>query len=144
MKISGRKYFSGLCFALVSVPLFIFGLSGCDIIGLGPAVDTLAPIVKITSPEINAVVRSTFVIEGTCEDDTNVKDIQIAGLRNTDSPEGYTGLGYAVLKDDKKNWSAAFEYDESSGKYKCNGIVLDDLKDGTYIITVIAHDESGR
>ncbi|MBQ1832181.1 MAG: hypothetical protein II114_00190 [Treponema sp.] len=144
MKISGRKYFSGLCFALVSVPLFIFGLSGCDIIGLGPAVDTLAPIVKITSPEINAVVRSTFVIEGTCEDDTNVKDIQIAALRNTDSPEGYTGLGYAVLKDDKKNWSAAFEYDESSGKYKCNGIVLDDLKDGTYIITVIAHDESGR
>ena len=68
-----------LCFALTFL--------GCEI-GLGPAVDIEAPIVRsITKPDVNDAVGSDFTIEGTASDDTVVKSVRILKLRNLNDGE---------------------------------------------------------
>ena len=105
-KFSFLKLFS---FRKVSFPLVIicagiiaFFTVSCEI-GLGPAVDTLAPTLTIEYPPTNAVVRSTFMLSGTCDDDDGVASVQVS-LRNTTTEENF-GPYNASISGDAKTWS---------------------------------------
>lgn len=107
----------------------IFILSNCQI-GLGEAVDVQPPTIFLTSPQADALVRDTFVIEGTYSDDLSVGEISIT------LKEVYTNVEYkqinAVIKPDS---------DGTKGTWTCSinpkelGII-----DGTYVATVSAMD----
>ena len=127
-----------LCFALTFL--------GCEI-GLGPAVDIEAPIVRsITKPDVNDAVGSDFTIEGTASDDTVVKSVRILKLRNLNDGEiVYENLGSVTPSSDGK-WKISFTRDEN-GIYSCNGRELRtsdgrSLPDGTYVVDMVASDES--
>lgn len=112
-------------FSLISIVI----LSNCQI-GLGEAVDVQPPTIFLTSPQADALVRDTFVIEGTYSDDLSVGEISIT------LKEVYTNVEYkqinAVIKPDS---------DGTKGTWTCSinpkelGII-----DGTYVATVSAMD----
>ena len=54
----------------------IFLLSTCQI-GLGEAVDVQPPTVFLNSPQADALVRDTFIMDGTYADDLSVGGISI-------------------------------------------------------------------
>ena len=108
-------------------------LNSCDIdIGLGSAVDTEPPVLKIENPPALAVIRDKFVINGTWTDDGSISDISIE-LRNTsdEDPVIYTFKGKF---DDKNNWSA--EINPLNPKQK--------IPDGKYEATIIISDNGGH
>ena len=58
------KFFSKPVF--VAAALIVgFSFFGCEI-GLGPAVDTEAPEVEVSTPDVNQSVSSDILITGTC------------------------------------------------------------------------------
>lgn len=107
--------------------------SACDV-GLGEAVDTEKPTISIEYPPKNVVIKEDFVISGKCHDETSMKSVTLA-FQNSESEhvEKFT----ATLAQDKNSWSARInEYDSEKGKYP--------LTDGTYFVTAVATDSSGR
>lgn len=107
--------------------------SACDV-GLGEAVDTEKPTISIEYPPKNVVIKEDFVISGKCHDETSMKSVALA-FQNSESDhvEKFT----ATLAQDKNSWSARInEYDSEKGKYL--------LPDGTYFVTAVATDSSGR
>lgn len=107
--------------------------SACDV-GLGEAVDTEKPTISIEYPPKNVVIKEDFVISGKCHDETSMKSVTLA-FQNSESEhvEKFT----ATLAQDKNSWSARInEYDSEKGKYL--------LPDGTYFVTAVATDSSGR
>ena len=78
--ISLKKYglFTAISFI---VAVCLFPLLSCKV-GLGGSIDTKPPSNAITYPPKNAVVRSAFVIAGTCSDDTQVKSVTVS-ITNT-------------------------------------------------------------
>lgn len=107
--------------------------SACDV-GLGEAVDTEKPTISIEYPPKNVVIKEDFVISGKCHDETSMKSVALA-FQNSESEhvEKFT----ATLAQDKNSWSARInEYDSEKGKYL--------LPDGTYFVTAVATDSSGR
>lgn len=141
-----------LCLALLFV--------GCEI-GLGAAIDTEAPVVKITSPETNDILKESFEVIGECNDDAGIESVEIVRLYNNENKDlGWTNLGHVTPVYDpsgqKWNWSLPIEYDTDLNKWICktenkttvleahvNGSTIP-LMDGTYIIDVRSFDTSGR
>lgn len=126
--------FNFLRIALVSFLAFsAVVFSACDV-GLGEAVDTEKPTISIEYPPKNVVIKEDFVISGKCHDETSMKSVTLA-FQNSESEhvEKFT----ATLAQDKNSWSARInEYDSEKGKYL--------LPDGTYFVTAVATDSSGR
>lgn len=126
--------FNLLRIALVSFLAFLAVVfSACDV-GLGEAVDTEKPTISIEYPPKNVVIKEDFVISGKCHDETSMKSVALA-FQNSESEhvEKFT----ATLAQDKNSWSARInEYDSEKGKYP--------LPDGTYFVTAVATDSSGR
>lgn len=126
--------FNLLRIALVSFLAFLAVVfSACDV-GLGEAVDTEKPTISIEYPPKNVVIKEDFVISGKCHDETSMKSVTLA-FQNSESEhvEKFT----ATLAQDKNSWSARInEYDSEKGKYL--------LPDGTYFVTAVATDSSGR
>lgn len=126
--------FNLLRIALVSFLAFLAVVfSACDV-GLGEAVDTEKPTISIEYPPKNVVIKEDFVISGKCHDETSMKSVALA-FQNSESEhvEKFT----ATLAQDKNSWSARInEYDSEKGKYL--------LPDGTYFVTAVATDSSGR
>lgn len=126
--------FNFLRIALVSFLAFLSVVfSACDV-GLGEAVDTEKPTISIEYPPKNVVIKEDFVISGKCHDETSMKSVALA-FQNSESEhvEKFT----ATLARDKNSWSARInEYDSEKGKYP--------LPDGTYFVTAVATDSSGR
>lgn len=126
--------FNLLRIALVSFLAFLAVVfSACDV-GLGEAVDTEKPTISIEYPPKNVVIKEDFVISGKCHDETSMKSVTLA-FQNSESEhvEKFT----ATLAQDKNSWSARInEYDSEKGKYP--------LTDGTYFVTAVATDSSGR
>lgn len=126
--------FNLLRIALVSFLAFLAVVfSACDV-GLGEAVDTEKPTISIEYPPKNVVIKEDFVISGKCHDETSMKSVTLA-FQNSESEhvEKFT----ATLAQDKNSWSARInEYDSEKGKYP--------LPDGTYFVTAVATDSSGR
>lgn len=126
--------FNYLRIAFVSFLAFLAVVfSACDV-GLGEAVDTEKPTISIEYPPKNVVIKEDFVISGKCHDETSMKSVALA-FQNSESEhvEKFT----ATLAQDKNSWSARInEYDSEKGKYP--------LTDGTYFVTAVATDSSGR
>lgn len=126
--------FNFLRIAFVSFLAFLAVVfSACDV-GLGEAVDTEKPTISIEYPPKNVVIKEDFVISGKCHDETSMKSVTLA-FQNSESEhvEKFT----ATLAQDKNSWSARInEYASEKGKYP--------LTDGTYFVTAVATDSSGR
>ena len=136
------KYFKkyGL---LIAVPLIaaacILSFFSCEV-GLGASVDTAPPSNAITYPPKNAVVRSTFVIAGTCSDDTSVASVTVS-IRNTGTNESY-GPFQADLAGNKKSWSIRLNKEKRDvPNHPYAGW---DYPDGHYSVTAYATDSSGK
>lgn len=126
--------FNFLRIAFVSFLAFVAVVfSACDV-GLGEAVDTEKPTISIEYPPKNVVVKEDFVISGKCHDETSMKSVTLA-FQNSESE--HVEKITATLAQDKNSWSARInEYDSEKGKYP--------LTDGTYFVTAVATDSSGR
>lgn len=107
----------------------IFLLSTCQI-GLGEAVDVQPPTVFLNSPQADALVRDTFIMDGTYADDLSVGGISIT-LKEVSTNVEYKQIN-AVIKPNS---------DGTKGTWTCSinpkelGIL-----DGTYVATVSAMD----
>ncbi len=111
----------------------VFTIS-CEI-GLGAAVDTMAPTLSIDYPPTNAIIRDTFVISGSCGDDDTVAEVQVS-LRNIATNVDYGP--YAADIEDNSSWSVRVNRAVSGGY---NGW---QLPDGSYTISVTVTDGVGR
>ena len=122
-----------------------FAFFGCEI-GLGPAVDTEAPEVEVSSPDVNQAVSSDILITGTCKDDGEIDRVEIVAIRSVDGGIKYEArsadgvLGNAVLTSGN-SWQIPLTY--TNGKYYFGDTELN-LPDGTYIVDVKAYDGFNR
>ncbi|MGI0528875.1 Ig-like domain-containing protein [Treponema socranskii] len=117
----------------------ILSLFSCEV-GLGASVDAAPPSNAITYPPKNAVVRSTFVIAGTCSDDTSVASVTVS-ITNTGTNTSY-GPFQADLAEDKKSWS--IKLNKNKLDVPNHPYASWDFPDGKYSVTVYATDASGR
>ena len=109
--------------------LLVVGTLSCQI-GLGEAVDTVAPTIKIQNPPLDSIVRDDFLISGEYEDDGSIEYCSIT-MESTDG----TNLKYELEADvdqEKKIWSKSVDV-------KANKIF-----DGPYQITVEMKDKGGH
>ena len=148
MKIGIRTFLKDSVLAVFSAA-FVFAFSSCEI-GLGAAVDTMAPVVKsIDSPAQNSARNGSIEVTGTCEDDTGMSHLLVTLKSNANDSEVYD-LG--EIEPESKgpgvsSWKFNLEYDKTSGEYVYAGKDGEQrlsLKDGTYILEVLAVDGSGR
>ncbi|MBQ1833296.1 MAG: hypothetical protein II114_05945 [Treponema sp.] len=141
-----RKYSLKKFIFIVTAFAAFFCATGCEIIGLGAAVDANPPSLTITLPAVNAAVSSNFNISGTCDDDTGVREVRIVGLKDTENKVAYgtlfngEDLGTAELPDGA-NWNVPLVHvpDGDGYNYILNGHTLN-LADGTYIAYLTAFD----
>ncbi|EID84905.1 hypothetical protein MSI_16010 [Treponema sp. JC4] len=106
----------------------LFLYSSCEI-GLGESVDTEAPKGAISSPDVDAIIRSVFAIQGTWTDDGSVSSVSIT-LQNTST-------------ETKTEYSATIE----DGKWYCEIDPNDEAQpivDGSYLATVVLKDDGGH
>ena len=126
-----------ICF----LSFLIVSIISCEI-GLGSAVDTQPPSITIDGPGMNAIIRDSFAISGSWNDDGAIEDI------------------YVILKRTKRTDNTAIDSDEeikingewsSSEENKYKGswrAIVDPFKeeqkliDGTYEATVYIEDKS--
>lgn len=107
--------------------------TSCDV-GLGEAVDTEKPTVSIEYPPKNVVIKEDFVISGKCHDETSLKSVTLS-FQNSDTKNEYNFT--ASLSEDRNSWSAEInKFDSENKKYP--------LPDGTYFVTAVATDGSGK
>ncbi|MBQ0051674.1 MAG: hypothetical protein KBT11_06355, partial [Treponema sp.] len=111
----------------------LFAVAACSDVGLGHAVDTIAPTVDITYPPAAAIVRDSFILAGTWTDDNAVTSINIT-VENIDSKESFNVP--ATINQDK-TWQVEINgYDDEK---KCFSLI-----DGTYQLNAIGTDAAGR
>lgn len=121
-----KKFGLSLCVAAAA-----FVWSTCEV-GLGEAVDTMAPTVSVTSPSASSVCAKAVKIEGTCSDDKGIAKVSIV-VTNTKTGAAHTY--YADIKN-MTSWSKTInELAENSGY---------PLPDGSYTADVTATDVFGR
>ena len=111
-----------------------FAVIGCDV-GLGESVDTSAPTLSIEYPPIAAVIKDTFVLYGSCDDDKDVASVSVQVV-NTETKEVVDTLN-ATIDAGGKSWRVDVNpYIEETGKYK--------YLDGTYQFSASAVDGAGH
>ena len=90
-------------------------INSCDLqIGLGDAVDTKEPSISITYPKIGAVIRGSFLLAGTCDDDIGVTEVLVT-VQEGSSTVYETK---AELSEDKKSWQVYLNnYDKDNANY---------------------------
>lgn len=76
--------------------------SACDV-GLGEAVDTMPPVVGITLPTADYIIKDEFVMSGTCSDDKGVVSVEVS-LKNTSTKKVYPSYS-ADIDSSKDTWS---------------------------------------
>ena len=136
--ISLKKYglFTAISFI---VAVCLFPLLSCKV-GLGGSIDIKPPTNEITYPPKNAVVRSTFIIAGKCEDDTQVKSVTVS-ITNTDTKTSY-GPFQAELSENKKSWSITLNKEKRDvSNHPYAGW---DYPDGKYSVTAYATDAEDK
>ncbi|MCK9169396.1 MAG: Ig-like domain-containing protein [Treponema sp.] len=127
------KYFLPVLFSAALIPLV-----SCQV-GLGAAVDTEAPTLQVTYPPASSVIKGTFTLAGTCDDDQGVSSIAV-NVRNitTSASTPYTISSGEISGG--TSWKLPLNtYDSSNTAY--NGW---QFPDGKYEITVTASDSSGH
>lgn len=113
-------------FILGGLSLLLIVFFSCKI-GLGASIDTTPPTIEITQPKVNAVIRDKFCINGTWNDDGEIKQVTVS-LARTDKAS--SAIEYVAEVSDNKTW-------------KCVIDPLDSQKpvlDGTYEATISIAD----
>ena len=101
-------------------------------IGLGAAVDTLAPTVSISTPSANDIKSGEFEITGIATDDRGLRDVAVYLVEN-----GVTKYEYVATIDASTNkWSVVVPTLNSD---KTSAVV-----DAKYEIKVVATDKDGK
>ncbi len=135
--MSKGRFFVKPALAVVAICSGMF-FPGCEI-GLGPAVDTEAPRLSIDSPKVNEAKANTFELNGKCWDDTKVSHVDIVSISSNDEKSVvYSNLGSVTVNGEE--WNIPLRY-EGDGVYDINGKKIE-LKDGTWIVEMVAYDEN--
>ena len=121
-----KKFGLSLCVAAAA-----FVWSTCEV-GLGEAVDTMAPTVSVTSPSASSVCAKAVKIEGTCFDDKGIAKVSIVV---TNTKTGAVHTYYADIKN-MTSWSKTINELAENFGYP--------LPDGSYTADVTATDVFGR
>ena len=129
---------------LLSGLLLMFG--GCEI-GLGAAVDTTRPVLKITYPPKGASIMGSFKLAGTVSDDVGVSEIKIT-LTNLDTNTTYiynSKEGQVLVAEPEKAWSKGTTWQADIGKKESSRVAYNgwDIPDGDYNVTVETTDGYG-
>ena len=124
--------------AALCLTTLLFLFYSCEV-GLGAAVDIAVPTVGISYPPKNAVIRDSFIVSGTCDDDVSVLAVSVI-LTNPETNETY-GPYDAQLSEDAKSWSILLnKSDLSKTTDEFDSFEQWDFPDGNYIINAIAYD----
>ncbi|MGP1594752.1 MAG: hypothetical protein ACTTH8_05865 [Treponema sp.] len=134
-----RKKYGFLQAAFLTTAICMLPFFSCKV-GLGSAVDTTPPSSAIIYPPKNAVVRSTFVIAGTCSDDTNIESVTVH-ITNTDTKKLY-GPFQADLASDRKSWSITLNKEKQ--EVPNHPYAGWEYPDGKYSVTAYATDTVGK
>lgn len=122
-------------FALGIFSFFLF--SACEV-GLGEAVDVIAPIMNINYPPDNSTIMNTFTLSGSASDDTYVALISISVQRTSDSA---TVASYSCTPNVlTSSWSCNI----NNKKTDSEGNTSFEIPDGDYTVSVTAMDSVGR
>ena len=133
-----------LCILLTSI--LILTIVSCEI-GLGSAVDVSVPTCSVNYPPKNAIVRDSFVVAGTCEDDMGISSVKVSFI-DTQNNKTYGPYLAEIGKEgekEKKSWTVTLNQKDPSKTTS----IFDSYKqwefpDGNYIISAIAYDYSDR
>ncbi len=124
--------------AALCLTTLLFLFYSCEV-GLGAAVDIAVPTIGISYPPKNAVIRDSFVVSGTCDDDVSVLAVSVL-LTNPETNETY-GPYDAQLSEDAKSWSILLnKSDLSKTTDEFDSFEQWDFPDGSYIVSAIAYD----
>ncbi len=124
-----------ICFFIIS----IISIISCEV-GLGSAVDTQPPSLTIDGPKMNAIIRESFAIKGSWNDDGSIEDVYVI-LKRTD---GKLLDGVNEEKRIQGEWALS-EDDRNKGSWR---VVVEPLTekekliDGIYQATVYIQDRS--
>ena len=126
--------------AFVSISALIAAAALSCNVGLGESVDTKDPSVTINYPPRDVIIRDSFVLAGTFNDDKDVASVKV-NLVKIDGNETVLKDVEASLDKTKDTWQIELnKYDtENSAFY--NGW---EFSDGEYRVSAIATDASGR
>lgn len=136
-------------FCTLAVIAGVLITSTCNNVGLGESVDTQPPSLAITYPEQNVIIRDSFILAGTCSDETSVKSVTVT-VKNTDTGTTYVENAEAQISSDNKSWQITLNNaepadDEKSEAEKEKTYYAGwELPDGKYSVNVIATDKSGK
>lgn len=118
-------------FRLLCTVFSLFLFTTCTV-GLGSVVDTREPDLTISYPPESAIIKDSFVLAGTCSDDTGVSAIKVK-LTNTDTKKIYGPLDAEV---DGETWSITLNNEGDFNGYE--------YEDGRYLIDAWAVDSVNR
>ena len=83
--------------------LAVIGILTTCKVGLGDAVDTKAPLVSITYPPVQSIIKNSFTMRGTASDDNELVGVK---LKFTNTATGKVYEGYSAELDiANKKWS---------------------------------------
>ena len=124
----------------------IFAISALSVfsceIGMGAAVDTANPIVEITYPPKNAIVRESFVVAGNCDDDLSIEGVSVT-IQNAATKDSY-GPYTATLAEDKKSWAVSINQKNTNQYSLYDSYKKWELPDGSYILKAVSKDKAGN
>ena len=140
MKNKLKKSTTVLIASLIALTGMLF-IGSCTV-GLGDAVDVDAPVVDITYPPKNAVVRESFIAAGTCEDDLALDYVEVT-VTNTSTKTVY-GPYRANLSQDNKSWTVELNKKAEGSFDAFNAYTQWEYPDGNYIISAISYDKDEK
>ena len=111
----------------------VLPFTGCEV-GLGEAVDTRPPELAVTYPKADSVIRESFVVEGTCKDETSMDKVVLTFSYQSDN----SGDEYefeAEINTSATAWRCTINTPDENGKYP--------LRDGLYNVKIVAYDKAG-
>lgn len=113
--------------------IFILLILSCEI-GLGASVDTEAPTLEITNPPADAVIRDTFAVTGSWNDDGSISSVSLEMVRLDNNKRVSFEGTYAdpPERGGKGSWQVVIDPKKAG------------LLDGTYEALVAINDNGGH
>lgn len=136
-----KKIFKTAAFIFSIITLVAVFSCGMEV-GLGAAVDTDAPTVEISYPPKNAIVRSSFVVAGICDDDLALDHVEVI-VTETSTKKEY-GPYKAELSQNNKAWSLLLNKKQSENNDSYYAYKQWEFPDGNYVITAISYDKNEK
>ena len=136
-----KKIFKTAAFIFSIITLAAVFSCGMEV-GLGSAVDTDAPTVEISYPPKNAIVRSSFVLAGVCDDDLALDYVEVK-VTETSTKKEY-GPYKALLSEDCKAWSLLLNQKLFESRDAYDAYKQWEFPDGNYVITAISYDKNQK